>query len=113
MRVNQLLEAESANDSVHNYLDKSKKSLSAILTRPHLILLAKNRLQDQFQALLATPKNRYNHTIHNAVSGLASDMVTYDTSDPVSLLGLLDNDYQLDIDRYKLNVYNSTHIGDL
>ena len=113
MRANQLIEAASAkNGSVHNYLDEYEKPMSAIPTRPHLIILAINRVQDLFQAPLATPKNRYIHTIHDAVTGLASDTVTYDTSDPVSLLRLLDTDYQLDIDRYRSNVYNSTHIGD-
>lgn len=114
LMANKLLEGASANnDSVYENLGEPQKPLSAIPTRPLLVILAINRVQDVFQAPLATPQHSQNHAIHNGANEYPmSDTMTADPSDPASLLGLLDIDCLLDIDRYKSTFYNSTHIGD-
>ena len=75
----------------------ARKPWTAIATRPLLIVLALNRVQDVFRAPLA-PSQEVDNTTHDL--------------DPVSLLALLEAGRHLDVDKYRSRLYNSSHIGD-
>ncbi|KAL7548399.1 hypothetical protein ACHAWF_011686 [Thalassiosira exigua] len=99
-RANELIHA-GRNDLLN------KRPLSAIPTRPLLLVLAVNRVQDVFRAPLALPQD----LASKGGSGVCNEH-NVDPSDPESLLTLLERGWHLDREKYKTNVYNSSHIGD-
>lgn len=109
MRVNQMLKDASESTS----LDEQKSLRSAIPTRPLVVILAVNRVQEQFQAPLALPnKVKINEVYDGDNTSLGrGDELDVDPSNPVSLLGLLGEDCHLDIKKYKSITFNSSHIG--
>eukprot|EP00584_Thalassiosira_punctigera_P006496 CAMPEP_0172536872 /NCGR_PEP_ID=MMETSP1067-20121228/8592_1 /TAXON_ID=265564 ORGANISM="Thalassiosira punctigera, Strain Tpunct2005C2" /NCGR_SAMPLE_ID=MMETSP1067 /ASSEMBLY_ACC=CAM_ASM_000444 /LENGTH=853 /DNA_ID=CAMNT_0013322053 /DNA_START=80 /DNA_END=2638 /DNA_ORIENTATION=- len=110
MRANRLLNA--ADDATAKYhLGTSQKSLSAIPTHPSILILAINRVQDVFQAPLATPQ-KFEYGGISVTKTEVHDKPTVDPTDPASLLTLLDEEWYLDGSKYKSNLFNSSHIGD-
>ncbi|KAL3791188.1 hypothetical protein ACHAWO_013619 [Cyclotella atomus] len=78
----------------------SQKPLSAIPTRPMLVILAMNRVQDVYNAPLAVQ------------SGNSTEF-DVDPSNTLDLLKLLDGGIYLDAERYKSTLYYASHIGDM
>ena len=90
--------------------------LTAIPTHPFMVILAINRVQDVFQAPLASSGDcqigiSSSHTCMPTT--VSCDLTGIDASDPSALLQLLDEHYDLDVERYQLTAYNTSHIGDL
>eukprot|EP00956_Cyclotella_meneghiniana_P001804 scaffold1971_cov25-Cyclotella_meneghiniana.AAC.1 len=77
--------------------DVSGKTLSAIPTRPMLVILAVNRVQDVCNAPLAISSNVD---------------IGIDPSNVQDLLKLLTDGSTLDVERYRTTPYNTSHIGD-
>eukprot|EP00804_Cyclotella_cryptica_P020722 CCRYP_003511-RA/>CCRYP_003511-RA protein AED:0.00 eAED:0.00 QI:264/1/1/1/0/0/2/39/798 len=101
LRCNQELRSNSSSIKLH--LDCSRKPLSAIPTRPFVMILAVNRVQDVFKAPLAS-------------SPIAASVIRnghcIDPSNTYDLLKLLDDEANLDLERYKTTLYTTSHIGD-
>jgi len=85
------------------------KFLSAVPSRPLMVVLAVNRVQN---------------VCHAPIAGSGEGRVTYNTTsvdenkiaeptDPSSLLKLLKCCHNLDLERYQWTPYNSSHIGDV
>lgn len=87
----------------------SRKTLSAIPSRPLMVILAVNRVQDVCQAPIAgSGEGRVSvSTITNEESNII------DPTDPSALLKLLQKGHHLDLERYLSTPYNSSHIGDV
>jgi hypothetical protein len=94
MKGNEALCTNSPTCSLHH------KPLSAIPTRPLLVILAINRVQDVFNAPLASQSGR------SAELGI-------DPSNTLDLRKLLHERIYLDVNLYKSTTYNASHIGDL
>lgn len=77
----------------------SQKPFSAIPTRPMLVILAINRVQDVCNAPLAFQSDN-----------IAGQDI--DPSNTIDLLKLLHRDRHLNIDHYRTKLYNASHIGD-
>ncbi|KAL7542927.1 hypothetical protein ACHAXR_012212 [Thalassiosira sp. AJA248-18] len=103
-RINKLLK----DTTVKGHPEESLKSLSAIPSRPMLVILAINRVQDVYHAPLALPQE----STYGTILMEGTKMPPINPRDPESLLGLLDEDCHLDSERYKTTIYNSSHIGD-
>ena len=96
LRCNEALKSASIETN-YNFL--SSKPISAIPTRPMLVILAVNRVQDICKAPLA--------------SSTSSDKdLSIDPSNTKDLLKLLDSNTNFDVERYKTTLYDSSHIGD-
>ncbi|KAL7489602.1 hypothetical protein ACHAW6_015256, partial [Cyclotella cf. meneghiniana] len=101
LRCNEALKKHFSSTNLH--LDSSRKSLTAIPTRPFVIILAVNRVQEVFKVPLASP------SITATVIGNGHRI---DPSNTYDLLKLLDNKTNLDLERYKTTLYNTSHIGE-
>ena len=87
----------------------SRKTLSAVPSRPLMVILAVNRVQDIFQAPIAgSGEGRV--TVSTNTNEESNNI---DPTDPLSLLELLQNGHHLDLERYLSSPYNSSHIGDV
>jgi hypothetical protein len=95
MRCNEVLKTNSLSTSVFS------KPTSAIPTRPLLVILAINRVQDVCKAPLAS------NTLADGGKPLGVD-----PSKTLDLLSLLDSGTNLDVDWYKTSLHNTSHIGD-
>eukprot|EP00986_Skeletonema_menzelii_P014693 scaffold10026_cov187-Skeletonema_menzelii.AAC.3 len=90
-------------------LVSARKTLSAIPSRPLMLILAVNRVQNVCNAPIAgSGEGR----VTNSTTA-ADENDTTDPTDPSALLKLLQNGRNLDLERYLSTPYNSTHIGDL
>eukprot|EP00985_Skeletonema_marinoi_P005449 scaffold2360_cov130-Skeletonema_marinoi.AAC.1 len=95
--------------AIDNDLVAARKTLSAVPSRPLMVVLAINRVQDVCHAPIAgSGEGRV------AQSTLtANDNNSTDPTDPSALLKLLLNGRNLDLERYLSTPYNSSHIGDV
>lgn len=86
----------------------SRKTLSAVPSRPLMVVLAVNRVQNVCQAPIAyTGEGRVtNSVVPNCINGV-------DPANPVALLKLLQDEQHLDLAKYQSISYNSSHVGDL
>jgi glycosyltransferase involved in cell wall biosynthesis len=86
----------------------SRKTLSAVPSRPLMVILAVNRVQDICQAPIAyTGEGRVtNSVVPNDINGV-------DPANPMALLQLLQDEQHLDVTKYQSIAYNSSHVGDL
>ena len=75
--------------------------LNAIPTRPFLVILAINRVQDIYRAPLALRRCEGDNT-----------NTTMDC-EPLALLKLLSGKRDLDVDAYRSSYFNASHLGDL
>ncbi len=85
------------------------KSLSAVPSRPLMVVLAVNRVQNVCHAPIAGAgqgRVTYSNTRTNGKS------IT-DPTDPSALLKLLQSGHDLDLEKYQSTPYNSSHIGDV
>ena len=97
-------EALKSNPSSNQLLkDLSQKALSAIPTRPFLVILTVNRVQDVFSTPLASP---------SLAPPDGEVERTIDPSNTTDLLNLINSKTNLDVERYKTTLYNTSHIGD-
>ena len=85
----------------------SRKTLSAVPSRPLMVVLAVNRVQNVCQAPIAyTGEGRVtNSVVTNDISGV-------DPANPEALLKLLQDEQHLDLAKYQSMVYNCSHVGD-
>jgi glycosyltransferase involved in cell wall biosynthesis len=85
-----------------------RKTLSAVPSRPLMVILAVNRVQDICQAPIAyTGEGRVtNSVVPNNINGV-------DPANPMALLQLLQDEQHLDVTKYQSIAYNSSHVGDL
>ena len=92
LRCNEALESTLASKN-------QSKPITAIPTRPLLVILAVNRVQDVCKAPLAS-------------SASSRQDLSVDPSNAFDLLKLLDCEQIFDVEQYKTTLYNSSHIGD-
>lgn len=84
----------------------SKKTLSAIPSRPLLIILAINRVQDICRAPIAGSGE-------GRVTASSFRESNIGPTDPLSLFKFLRDGQHLNLDKYLATPYNSSHVGDV
>jgi glycosyltransferase involved in cell wall biosynthesis len=88
---------------------QNRKTLSAIPSRPLMVILAVNRVQDICRAPIAGSGE--GRVTIGTITNEESDSI--DPTNLSALLKLLQNGHHLDLRRYLLTPYNSSHIGDV
>ena len=90
-------------------LFSARKTLSAVPSRPLMLILAVNRVQNVCHAPIAVSGEG---RITNSTTVANENDIT-DPTDPSALLKLLQKGRNLDLERYLSTPYNSSHVGDL